>query len=70
MVNQVELLFVGSGDNVANATIGFFSGRGFHDYHTDGNSIPNNATLTANTSPSQVIYYFQQKVLLQVITTQ
>jgi hypothetical protein len=57
----VELLFAGSGDNAANSTIGFFSGRGFHDYHADGNSIPNNATL---------IYYFQQKVLLQVITTQ
>ena len=26
----VELLFAGSGDNAANATIGFFSGRGFH----------------------------------------
>ena len=48
----VELLFAGSGDNAANATIGFFSGRGFHDYHADGNSIPNNATLTANTSPA------------------
>ena len=48
----VELLFAGSGDNAANATIGSFSGRGFHDYHTAGNSIPNNATLTANTSPA------------------
>ena len=48
----VELLFAGSGDNAANSTIGFFSGRGFHDYHTAGNSIPNNATLTANTSPA------------------
>ena len=48
----VELLFAGSGDNAANATIGFFSGRCFHDYHTAGNSIPNNATLTANTSPA------------------
>ena len=48
----VELLFAGSGDNAANATIGFFSGRGFHDYFTAGNSIPNNATLTANTSPA------------------
>jgi len=48
----VELLFAGSGDNAANATIGFFSGRGFHGYHTAGNSIPNNATLTANTSPA------------------
>ena len=48
----VELLFAGSGDNAANSTIGFFSGRGFHDYHADGNSIPNNATLPANTSPA------------------
>ena len=48
----VELLFAGSGDNAANSTIGCFSGRGFHDYHTAGNSIPNNATLTANTSPA------------------
>ena len=48
----VELLFAGSGDNAANSTIGFFSGRGFHDYHADGNSIPNTATLTANTSPA------------------
>ena len=48
----VELLFAGSGDNAANSTIGFFSGRGFHDYHADGNSIPKNATLTANTSPA------------------
>ena len=48
----VELLFAGSGDNAANSTIGFFSGRGFLDYHTAGNSIPNNATLTANTSPA------------------
>ena len=48
----VELLFAGSGDNAANATRGFFSGRGVHDYHTAGNSIPNNATLTANTSPA------------------
>ena len=47
----------GSGDNAANATIGFFSGRGFHDYHTAGNSIPNNATLTANTSPAGDILF-------------
>ena len=48
----VELLWAGSGDSAANATIGFFSGRGFHDYFADGNSIPNNATLEANTSPA------------------
>ena len=48
----VELLWAGSGDSASNATIGFFSGRGFHDYFTAGNSIPNNATLTANTSPA------------------
>ena len=53
----VELLWAGSGDSVANATIGFFSGRGFHDYFTGaiGNSIPNNATLTANTSPGDIL---------------
>ena len=48
----VELLFAGSGASAANATIGFFSGTGFHDYFTGGNSIPNNATLEANTSPA------------------
>ena len=48
----VELLFAGSGTSAANATIGFFSGTGFHDYFTPGNSIPNNATLTATTSPA------------------
>ena len=48
----VEILWAGSGDNAANATIGFFSGRGVHDYYTAGNAIPNNATLTANTSPA------------------
>ncbi len=26
--------------------------RGFHDYNVAGNSIPNNATLTNNTSPA------------------
>ena len=48
----VELLWAGSGTSSANATIGFCSGRGYHDYYTSGNSIPNNATLTANTSPA------------------
>ena len=48
----VELLWAGSGTSSANATIGFFSGAGYHDYYTAGNSIPNNATLTANTSPA------------------
>ena len=48
----VELLFAGSGASSANATIGFFSGTGYHDYFTSGNSIPNNATLEANTSPA------------------
>ena len=48
----VELLWAGSGTSSANATIGFFSGTGYHDYYTAGNSIPNNATLTANTSPA------------------
>ena len=48
----VELLWAGSGTSSANATIGFFSGTGYHDYFTSGNSIPNNATLTNNTSPA------------------
>ena len=48
----VELLWAGSGTSSANATIGFFSGTGFHDYFSAGNSIPNNATLTDNTSPA------------------
>lgn len=48
----VEILWAGSGTSSADATIGFFSGTGFHDYFTAGNSIPNNATLTANTSPA------------------
>ena len=48
----VELLFAGSGASSANSTIGFFSGTGYHDYFTSGNSIPNNATLEANTSPA------------------
>ena len=48
----VELLWAGSGTSAANATIGFFSGTGFHDDFVAGNSIPNNATLTANTSPA------------------
>ena len=44
----VELLWAGT----TNSTIGFFSGTGHHDYYTTGNAIPNNATLTANTSPA------------------
>ena len=48
----VEILWAGSGTSSANATIGFFSGTGYHDYFTAGNSISNNATLTANTSPA------------------
>jgi hypothetical protein len=48
----VEISWAGSGTSSADATIGFFSGTGFHDYNVGGNSIPNNATLTANTSPA------------------
>ena len=44
----VELLWAGT----TNSTIGFFSGTGHHDYFVAGNAIPNNATLTANTSPA------------------
>ena len=53
----VELLWAGSGTSSADATIGFFSGTGFHDYNVAGNSIPNNATLTANTSPAGDILF-------------
>ena len=53
----VELLWAGSGTSSANATIGFFSGTGYHDYYTAGNSIPNNATLTDNTSPAGDILF-------------
>jgi hypothetical protein len=48
----VELLWAGSGTSAANSTICFLSGRGYHDYYTAGNMIPNNATLTADTSPA------------------
>jgi len=44
----VELLWAGT----TNSTIGFFTGVGYHDYFSAGNAIPNNATLTANTSPA------------------
>ena len=53
----VEILWAGSGASSADATIGFFSGTGFHDYFIAGNSIPNNATLTANTSPAGDILF-------------
>ena len=53
----VELLWAGSGTSSTNATIGFFSGAGYHDYFTAGNSISNNATLTANTSPAGDILF-------------
>ena len=48
----VELLWAGSGTSSANSTIGFFSGSGYWDLYTAGISVPNNATLTANTSPA------------------
>ena len=53
----VEISWAGSGTSKADATIGFFSGTGFHDYFIAGNSIPNNATLTANTSPAGDILF-------------
>ena len=53
----VEISWAGSGTSGADATIGFFSGTGFHDYKVAGNSIPNNATLTANTSPAGDILF-------------
>ena len=45
----VEVLWAGSGTTSANATALFLSGQGYWDLQTSGNSIPNNATLTANT---------------------
>ncbi len=48
----VELLWAGSGTSSANSTIGFFTGVGYWDLQTAGNSIPNNATLTSLTSPA------------------
>tara|TARA_B110000211_G_scaffold71278_1_gene82621 strand:- start:199 stop:618 length:420 start_codon:yes stop_codon:yes gene_type:complete len=48
----IELLWAGSGTGSANSTIAFLSGRGYHDYFTSGNSIPNNATLTDNVAPA------------------
>ena len=53
----VEISWAGSGTSKADATIGFFSGTGFHDYFIAGNSIPNNATLTNNTSPAGDILF-------------
>ena len=53
----VEISWAGSGKSKADATICFFSGTGFHDYFIAGNSIPNNATLTANTSPAGDILF-------------
>ena len=48
----VEILFAGSGTSAANATAVVLSGSGFFDFRADGNEIPNNATLTADTSPA------------------
>ena len=53
----VEISWAGSGTSSSDSTIGFFSGTGFHDYFVAGNSIPNNATLTANTSPAGDILF-------------
>ena len=48
----VEIIFAGSGTSAANATAVVLSNSGFFDFRTDGNEIPNNATLTADTSPA------------------
>ena len=53
----VEILWAGSGTSAANKTIGFFSGTGYWDLYTAGNAVPNNATLTANTSPAGGILF-------------
>ena len=44
-------------DGTTQSTALFLSGNGFMDFRTDGNSIPNNATLTANTSPAGDILF-------------
>ena len=48
----VEILWAGSGASAVNATAVVLSGRGVWDLRTDGNEIPNNATLEADTSPA------------------
>jgi len=48
----VEILWAGSGTSALNATAVVLSGRGVWDLRTDGNEIPNNATLEADTSPA------------------
>ena len=53
----VEVLWAGSGTTSANATALFLSGQGYWDLQTSGNSIPNNATLTASTSPAGDILF-------------
>ena len=49
----IELIW----DGTTQSTALFLSGNGFMDFRTDGNSIPNNATLTANTSPAGDILF-------------
>ena len=53
----VEIIFAGSGTSAANATAVVLSDSGFFDFRTDGNEIPNNATLTADTSPAGDILF-------------
>ena len=53
----VEIIFAGSGTSAANATAVVLSNSGFFDFRTDGNEIPNNATLTADTSPAGDILF-------------
>jgi hypothetical protein len=53
----VEIIFAGSGTSAANATAVVLSNSGFFDFRTDGNEIPNNATLTADVSPAGDILF-------------
>jgi len=48
----VEILWAGSDTDGLNSTATVLSGSGYWDLRSDGNEIPNNATLTADTSPA------------------
>ena len=53
----VELLWAGSGTTGVNSTAAVLSGTGVWDLRTDGNEIPNSATLEASTSPAGDILF-------------
>ena len=53
----VEILWAGSDTTGLNATATVLSGSGYWDLRSDGNEIPNNATLTADVSPAGDILF-------------